>query len=87
MVQFSNNDLTYLATLPTDFIAELDANKNYLYVGMGLPGAKTTDSSWQIKKFTIDSDGATPIEGRFADGDCGFNKKWSLRATYNYTIV
>lgn len=84
MAEFSINDLAHLASFPADLVAELDANNNYLYLGMGKPGAAITEPHWQIKKFTIAADGKTPIGGRFADGDPTFCKVWTDRADYTY---
>jgi hypothetical protein len=66
-------------------IFDYDGGTQVVYMGKAQPGAKTSDSVWQIRKFTYSSSRVTNIE--FANGSFEFNKVWDNRkdGTYDYT--
>ena len=57
---------------------------NVTYFGKAAPGTAQSAASWQI--FILDK-ATAPYGKKYADGDSSFNKKWSSRASYTYTIA
>jgi len=61
-------------------IAVDSGDSNITYVGKAQIGSATSDSVWQIRK--IDETSGTVIT--WADGDDGFNNKWTEREALTY---
>lgn len=55
-----------------------------VYVGIAHPGAKASETVWQIRKFTYDGDGNV-TDASFANATSAYDKEWDERATYDYT--
>jgi hypothetical protein len=53
-----------------------------VYVGEAAPGSPDSSPVWRIKKITSAND---DVAIEWADGVATFIKKWTDRATYNYT--
>lgn len=59
-----------------------DSDGNIEYVGRVLPGAKTSELKWQIRKY-IRLDGVI-IDKHFADGSNRYDKEMDEYASYDY---
>lgn len=59
----------------------VSSTKNYY--GLAAPGALTSDSAWQIREETLDSQGRT-IAIKFAGSTLEYNQIWDNRAVLTY---
>jgi len=61
-----------------------DSSNNLEYLGKAVSGASSSDASWQIKRFTYDSDNnLTDIQ--LADGNDDFDNVYDDRASLSYS--
>ena len=54
-----------------------------VYYGKAAPGTAQSDARWQV--FIWDK-ATSPYGKKYANGSPDFDKKWSSRATYTYTV-
>ncbi len=81
-----NETEVYQRTVGFDFKTEFDADGNILYFGEAYPGALTTDLVWRIWRGFYDANNRQ-TELRWANRSDNYDKAWSLRASYNFTVA
>ena len=62
---------------------DYDGGNQVIYLGRAAPGSKTSDSVWQIRKFTYVSSQVT--QTNFANGTFEFDKIWDNRKNGTFT--
>lgn len=61
---------------------DYDGGTRVVYMGRGNPASKTSDSTWQIRKFTYVSSRVT--QTNFANGSSEFAFVWDNRTEFDY---
>lgn len=68
-------------------LCDYDGGSNVVYLGRAQPGTSSTATTgWQIRKYTYDgSSNVTVVQ--FASGTNDYDKAWSSRASYTYSLT
>ncbi len=69
-----------------DMRVQYDGSGRQLYIGIATPGSADADDKFQIFKLAYDGSGRV-THRRFPNGDDTFDKKWTLRTTYDYLDI
>lgn len=75
--------LYYNKTDPDEYVTLVDDAGANTYVGIGLVSVSTNTIGWKIKR--INESGTNTIIS-WADGSTDFDKIWTDRATYDYSV-
>ena len=71
-------------TSATGVQMDFDANGNMTYFGVASPGTQTTDSNWQISKYSYDANGNL-LNVLWANGKSTFENIWTAHAGLTYS--
>lgn len=80
----SINDVKYEKLRPWTLKIDYDGGTNPIYMGKARAGTATSESYWQIRKFTWDGND-NPTDRKWADGVTTFTKEWDERGNYSYS--
>jgi hypothetical protein len=86
LLRQSDLDQFVTGTSNTDKRSEV-ASRTVVYRGEVAPGTAETASGWSIQRITITYGTSVAYQVAWATGTKSFVHKWSLRSTYNYSVL